>query len=330
MRETTFIDRNKSKWADIETYQKDDPDEIASDFIDLTSDLSYAQTHYPHSKITSYLNFLAARVYKSIYQKPSNSPILDFWKKDFPLILGHNQGLLWLAVALFFVFSILGVICSYFDTNFIEAVLGENYVALTEKNIAAGKPFGIYADEVPINMFLRIFANNIFVGLIIFISGVLLGIGTFYHTFKNGLMVGTFLAMFFKKSLGLQAIFVIMLHGTFELMGLILECMAGLILGLSFLFPDTHTRKQALRKGLIEGSKIFIGTIPLTFMAAFIESYITRLGKSGFQQSNIVVSIFLLLIFVACWVFLIWYFFIYSKKIAREFSVNEYLKTIIK
>ncbi len=330
MRETTFIDRNKSRWADIETYQNEDPDQIASDFIDLTSDLSYAQTHYPHSKITSYLNFLAARVYKSIYQKPSNSPILDFWKKDFPLILGHNQGYLWLAISLFFLFCGLGVVCSYFDTNFIEAVLGQNYVEITQKNINAGKPFGIYAEQDPFNMFLKIFANNFFVGLIVFISGILVGIGTFYHTFKNGLMVGTFLTMFFQKSLGLQAFFVIMLHGTFELMGLILECMAGLILGLSFLFPHMHTRKQAFQKGLIESSKIFIGTIPFTFMAAFIESYVTRLGQSGFQKSNLLVSIFLLIVFCGCWVFLVWYFFIYSKKIAREYSVNEYLKTIIK
>jgi uncharacterized membrane protein SpoIIM required for sporulation len=330
MRETTFIDKNKSRWIDIETYQKDDPDEIASDFIDLTSDLSYAQTHYPHSKITSYLNFLAARVYKSIYQKPNNTPILDFWKKDFPMILGHNQKILWLAVSFFFTFCILGVICSYAEPTFIESVLGQDYVEMTIKNIKSGKPFGVYANETPINMFLKIFSNNLLVGLIIFISGALVGIGTFYHTFKNGIMVGTFMTLFFKNSLGLQAFFVIMLHGTFELMGLILECMAGLILGLSFLFPDTHTRKQALRKGLIESSKIFIGTIPFTLMAAFIESYITRLGKSGLQNSNIYISVFLVIVFVGCWVFLIWYFFIYSKKVAKQFEVNEYLKSLIK
>ena len=91
MRETTFIDKNRSRWLEIEASKKEDPDEISSDFIDLTSDLSYAQTHYPHSKITSYLNFLSAGVYKSIYQKQDKNPIVNFWKKDFPLILGHNQ-----------------------------------------------------------------------------------------------------------------------------------------------------------------------------------------------------------------------------------------------
>ena len=330
MRETIFIDRNKSRWEDIETYQKENPDEVASDFIDLVGDLSYAQTHYPHSKITSYLNFLAARVYKSIYQRLNNNPIIDFWKKDFPLIIGHHQKVLWLAVAFFLTFSTLGAICSLLEPDFIEAVLGGGYVEMTENNIRKGIPFGVYADEVPSRMFLRIFANNLFVGLLVFMSGILLGIGTFYHTFKNGLMVGTFLTMFFKHSLGFMAFFVIMLHGTFELMGLVLECMAGLILGLSFLFPNTLTRKQALRRGMLESAKIYIGTIPFTLLAAFIESYITRLGKSGLDSSNLLVTAILVLVFVGSWVFIIWYFFFYSKKMAREFPLEVYLKEISK
>ena len=328
MRETTFIDRNRSRWLEIETSEKEDPDEISSDFIDLTSDLSYAQTHYPHSKITSYLNFLAAGVYKSIYQKPSNNVILNFWKRDFPLILGHNQRVLWLSVAFFITFCSLGAICSNIEPDFIESVLGSGYVDMTEDNIRRGIPFGVYADQSPFRMFLMIFSNNFFVGLIVYMSGVLVGLGSFYHTFKNGLMVGTFLTMFFKHNLGFQAIFVINLHGTFELMGLVLECMAGLILGLSFLFPETLTRKQAIKKGLFESAKIFIGTIPFTFMAAFIESYITRLGVAGLQKSNPLISIILVLIFVFCCFFVVWYFFIYSKKLAKQTPLDQYLKEI--
>ena len=328
MRETTFIDKNRSRWLEIEASKKEDPDEISSDFIDLTSDLSYAQTHYPHSKITSYLNFLSAGVYKSIYQKQDKNPIVNFWKKDFPLILGHNQKVLWLATAFFIIFCVLGAICSNIEPNFIEAVLGKGYVDMTEDNIRKGIPFGVYADASPFKMFLMIFSNNFFVGLLVFMSGVLLGIGTFYHTFKNGLMVGTFLMMFFKHHLGFQAIFVINLHGTFELMGLILECTAGLILGLSFLFPYTLTRKQAIKKGMFESAKIFIGTIPFTFIAAFIESYITRLGSAGLQKSNLLVSGLLVVLFISCWAFLVWYFFIYSRKLAKETPLEQYLKNI--
>lgn len=327
MRETTFIDRNRTKWLSIEAQEKDNPDEVANDFIDLTSDLSYAKSHFPHSKITSYLNFLASKVYKSIFETKSKPLFKNFWKNEFPLIIGHNRKVLIISSVFFILFVILGAICSVLEVDFIDAVMGRGYVEITENNIRRGKPFDIYASEQPLKMFLTIFSNNFAVGLIIYISGALLGIGTFFHTFKNGLMVGTFLTMFFKHNLGFQALAVIMLHGTLELMGLVLETMAGLILGLSFLFPHTLTRWQSFKKGLMESGKIFIGTFPITLLAAFIESYITRLGNTGFKNTPLIITILLLLILVASWVFIVYYFFIYSKKLTQKVPLEEYLKS---
>ncbi len=324
MRESTFIDRNKSKWEEIEDFEKINPDEAASDFVEVISDLSYAQTHYPHSKITSYLNHLAVSTYRSVFKNKKSQPFLDFWKTDFPLILGKNQKVLWVAVSLFLVFCVLGAVCSNLEPEFVESILGSEYISMTQENIANGEPFGVYSELEPLQMFLKILSNNLFVGLLIFISGIFLGLGSFYHTFKNGVMVGSFFTLFFKAELGFKAFLVIGLHGTLELMALVLECMAGLILGLSILFPGTLTRKQAFRKGLSQSVKIFIGTIPFTFIAAFIESYVTRLGSRGFENTNPLVTAFLILVFLASWAVLIWYFFIYSKRVAQTVEETEY------
>lgn len=331
MRESTFIDKNFKRWEEIESDLKTDPDEISSDFIDLMNDLSYAQTHYPHSKINEYVNSLSSRVYKKIFlqQKQDKNPFYHFWVKDFPATIGHNIKVLWLATTIFFTFCILGYICSFIDTDFIEGILGQDYVRMTEENIRKGEPFGVYDSESPLVMFLSIFSNNLRVGLILFISGMCLGIGSFYYTFSNGVMVGAFLSLFIQNNLGTDAIFVIMLHGTFELMGLILECMAGFILGLSFLFPGTLTRKQAFRKGLSESVKIYIGTLPFTTIAALIESYVTYLGKQGFQNNNTLVMLFLSLVFIGSWLVVIWYFFIYSKKLTEKYPYEKYLEDIV-
>lgn len=331
MRESTFIDRNVKRWEEIESDVKTDPDEISSDFIDLMNDLSYAQTHFPHSKINQYVNSLSSRVYKKIFlqQNQDKNPFYQFWVRDFPAVLGHNYKVLWVSTAFFLIFCILGYICSTLDTHFIEAILGQDYVRMTEDNIRKGEPFGVYASKAPLDMFLSIFSNNLRVGLIVFISGIALGIGTFYFTFSNGVMVGAFLSLFITNNLGTDAVFVIMLHGTFELMGLVLECMAGLILGLSFLFPGTLTRSQAFYKGLTESVKIYIGTIPFTIVAALIESYVTYLGKGGFSGSHPLVMVFLSIIFVGSWAVVIWYFFIYSKKQAQNYPYAQYLENII-
>ncbi len=332
MRESTFIDRNVKRWEAIEDDTKSDPDEISSDFIDLMNDLSYSQTHYPHSKINEYLNSLSSRVYKKIFlnQKINRNPFFEFWVRDFPAIIGHNKKVLWAATIYFLVFCVMVYICSMIDSDFIESILGQGYVRMTEENIKKGEPFGVYKSDNAFYMFFQIFTNNLRVGMWIFTSGILLGLGSAYLTFKNAIMVGAFLSLFIQNQLGFDAIFVIMLHGTFELMGLVLECMAGLILGLSFLFPGTLTRKQAFRKGLTESVKIFIGTIPFTFMAAVIESFVTNLGKEGLQSTNIILILFLGLIFIGSWLIVIWYFYFYSKTQVEKYPYAQYLEDIIK
>lgn len=317
MRESTFIDRNRSKWKAIEDFPKTDPDETASDFIEVVSDLSYAQTRYPHSRINSYLNHLAVNAYQSVYRHRKSQPFLDFWRTTFPLLLGKNRKTLLLSSALFLVFCILGAVCAHLEPEFVESVMGSEYIAMTEENIAKGEPFGVYAAENPLRMFFSILSNNLFVGLIVFISGIFMGLGSLYHTFRNAIMVGSFFHLFFRAELGLNALVVVGLHGTLELMGLVLQCMAGLILGLSMLFPGTLTRPQAFRKGLSESARIYLGTLPFTFIAAFIESYITRYGIYGLGADPIFLNVLLLLVLLISWVILIWYFFIYSRRVAR-------------
>ncbi|MGL4629751.1 MAG: stage II sporulation protein M [Leadbetterella sp.] len=330
MREAAFIKKNQSKWQVIEEGQENDPDIVASNFIDLVSDLSYAKTHYPHSKITFYINYLASNVYKWLNSAKKKNPIKSFFTYDIPLVLGQNHKILWFATAYFLCCCFLGVLFSYVEPDFINSIMGQDYVQMTEKNIKNGKPFEVYnLDKDPFLMFLRIFANNFFVGLILFVSGMLLGIGTIYFTFKNGVMVGAFLTMFVKHKLGTTAFFIIMQHGTLELTGLILECTAGLILGFSFMLPQTLSRKEAFKKGLKESAMIFISTIPITFLAAVIESYVTRFGNAGFKNLNVMVAVLLILIFVASWAFVIWYYFIYSYKLSKKVAYQDYLNDLL-
>ena len=92
----------------------------------------------------------------------------------------------------------------YLLRNFVRAILGDGYVDMTERNIAGGDPFGVYKQENEFIMFVSIAWNNIFVTLLLFSSGIFLGIGTIYFLLKNGLMLGVFEYMFFHHHLGGQ------------------------------------------------------------------------------------------------------------------------------
>ena len=72
MKEVTFIRRNIEKWKEtekvVEQADKLTPDRLADAYTELTADLAFAQTHYPSSRITIYLNNLASALHNVIYR----------------------------------------------------------------------------------------------------------------------------------------------------------------------------------------------------------------------------------------------------------------------
>src|SRR6476469_3247747 len=88
MREARFIKKNVDKWNKYQHEKSKDPDEMADRFITLIDDLSYAKTFYPKSKVTRWINGIAAGIYQSIYKnkKEKYTRIFTFWKYELPLL----------------------------------------------------------------------------------------------------------------------------------------------------------------------------------------------------------------------------------------------------
>jgi uncharacterized membrane protein SpoIIM required for sporulation len=101
--------------------------------------------------------------------------------------MANNQRLLLYAFLFFFSFVLIGVLSAHYDENFIRLILGDDYVNMTSENIEKGDPFGVYKQEDPLLMFLSIALNNIYVSFRVFVQGILLGVGTVYGLFYNGI-----------------------------------------------------------------------------------------------------------------------------------------------
>src|SRR5262245_679354 len=208
MREALFIKKNAQKWQEYEHFQTDDPDEMANRFTTLVDDLAYAKTFYPQSKVTRLINGLAVSIYQSIYQnkKEKYSRLLSFWKTELPLIIRKNHKTFLFTFIFFAVCFLMGVISSMQDYEFVKGVLGEDYVAMTEENIANGDPFGVYkgtSEGGYFSSFIWLFYHNVQIDFWMFISGLILGIITLHLLFYNSVMIGCFQYMFFAKGLGL-------------------------------------------------------------------------------------------------------------------------------
>lgn len=282
MREVAFIKQNKEKWLSFEhaIFNNDfkDSDELASQYIQIINDLSYAQTYYPKSKVVEYLNHIAAQAFQKIYKtkREGTNRFLTFWKTEVPLIMHQYRKFVYIAFLVFSLFTAIGVISAANDGEFVRSILGDSYVDMTLENIEAGDPVAVYKSGSNWGSFIGITINNLEVGLIAFILGVFGGIGTLWILFKNCVMLGSFQFFFYEKGVFWESVRGIWIHGSMEIFAIVIEAAAGLILGASILFPGTYSRLDSFKKGAKIGVKILISTFPFTFAAGFLEGFVTR------------------------------------------------------
>jgi uncharacterized membrane protein SpoIIM required for sporulation len=200
------------------------------------------------------------------------------------------------------------------------------YYDQTIASIRAGNPFGVYQDDNPFSMFVRIAYNNISVAFRTVIFGVLFGIGTVLSMWTNGVMLGCFQYLFFSQGLGWQSVMVIWIHGTIEISSIVIASCAGIILGTGWLFPGTFSRKESFLRAARDAMKICISLIPFFIIAAFFESYITHLMSNTFQRNSTGIGLpvpLSIIILAGSFFLVLWYFVLYPIHLARAGFKSE-------
>lgn len=326
MREARFIKKNVDKWNQYQHEETKDPDEMADRFVTLLDDLSYAKTFYPKSKVTRWINGLAANIYQSIYQnkKQNFSRVVLFWKYELPLLFRKYHKLFLFTFLLFVSFVFIGIVSSTNDPEyarqFFNHKIQPGYYDETISSIQRGDPFGVYKDSNPFSMFARIAYNNISVAFKTVIFGVLFGIGTILFMWTNGLMLGCFQYIFFSQGLGWQSVLVIWIHGTIEISSIVIASCAGIILGTGWLFPGTYTRKQSFLRAAKDAIKICVSLVPFFIIAAFFESYVTRLMSNTFEKKSAEIGLPVpvsIIILAGSFFLILWYFVLYPIRLHR-------------
>ena len=322
MKEVSFIRQNIEKWKQtekvIEKADKLSPDIVANTYIDVTSDLSFSQSHFPTSRITIYLNNLASSLHHAIYKskKEKYSRIVTYWTKEIPTVMAQSQKELFYSFLIFAISALIGIISAMHDETFVRLILGDSYVDMTLQNIANGEPMAVYDSSSELPMFLSITLNNIMVAFNVFAMGLFTGFGSGYMLFTNGVMIGAFQTFFFQHGLLGESMLSVWLHGTLEISAIIVAGAAGIVLGNSWFFPGTYSRTTAFKHGAKRGLKIVIGTVPLFILAGFLEGFVTRHTEWPFAVR--LTLILLSLIFII-------YYYIYLPITLRygKFSTNR-------
>lgn len=316
MNQALFIKKNIKRWEQFEGWLNNlkthDADQLASLYLQLTDDLSYARTHFQDGEITHYLNNLATRAHSKIYRnkREKTNRFVHFWGYEVPEISYRYRRFLLYSFLIFLVASAIGALSAAQEPTFVRLIMGDQYVNMTEANIAKGDPMAVYKSMGRTDSFLAITFNNVRVSLMVFAAGIATAIGSGLLLFYNGVMLGSFQYFFFDQGLLIDSALTIWIHGTLEISAIILAGGAGLILGHSFLFPGTYSRMVALRKGARDGVKLVIGLAPIFIVAGFLEGFITRLTGAP-------VAIKLLIIGSSA-AFIIFYFVIYPNQLFKN------------
>ena len=204
MKEVTFIRCNIEKWKETEKMVEQatslSPDAVADVYTDLTADLAFAQTHFPASRITIYLNNLASALHNKIYRNKREkwTRVITFWTREIPQTMYEARRELRTSFLVFVISVVIGVISTVGDSDFVRLILGDYYVDMTLDNISKGTPMAVYDSSSELPMFLGITLNNVMVSFRCFAMGILTSFGTGYMLFSNGVMLGAFQIFFFN------------------------------------------------------------------------------------------------------------------------------------
>lgn len=312
MRESTFIKKNLARWKRYQEEPSEDPDVMAERFTSLLDDLAYAKTFYSFSKVTQYINGMAAAIYQHIYRnrREEKGRVRIFVAYELPLLIRKYHRVLLFTFLYFVLFCIVGAFSGAHDETFVRGVLGDEYVNMTEQNIASGDPFGVYKSSNEWVMFFRIAYNNINVALMCFVGGIVFTLGTLWLLFKNGIMLGSFQYYFFAKGLGWKSVLVIWIHGTLEISAIVIAGTAGMIMGSGLLFPGTRKRLDSVKRAAKDGIKVITSLIPIFTVAAFLEGFVTRHTSMPMWLS--------ILILLASLSFITGYFIVYPIYVQRK------------
>lgn len=312
MREATFLRQNQERWQQYERQPAAGPDELAARFVALTDDLAYAQTFYPTSPTTAYLNGLTGKLHQRLYanKRAGSGRFARFWAVELPLVVARHQRTLAVTALIFLIFTGVGALSAAYDDSFVRVVMGDAYVNQTIESIRKGDPMAVYKQEGETLMFLGITANNVFVALNIFVQGVTLGVGTLVQLFRTGLMLGSFQYFFYHYHVLRASVLTIWIHGTLEISAVVVAGAAGFVMARGLLFPGTFSRAEAFRQSARDGLKMAVGLVPIFVVAGFLEGFVTRHTEMPVLASLAIIG--------SSAAFIGWYFGVYPRRLARR------------
>jgi len=115
--------------------------------------------------------------------------------------------------------------------------------------------------------------HNAGIGITCFALGFAFGLPTALLLIQNGLMFGAFLALYVGHGLGIELGAWLIIHGSTELLAIMIAGGAGFALANAILFPGGKTRMAALAETGRTAGQVALGCVLMFCVAGLLEGY---------------------------------------------------------
>ncbi len=203
------------------------------------------------------------------------SQILQFIGVGFPALIRAESRLIWLAIALLYLPTLLMGFATYTAPQMAYTMLDHQQLVSIESmyDPIASHIGRERSSDGDFQMFGHYIKNNIGISFQTFAGGLLYGLGSIFYLVYNGLFFGTVAGHLAQINYGSTFYPFVIGHGAFELTGIAMSGAAGLKMGLALLFPGNRTRLRALYEASQISIRIMYGVIGMLLIAAFIEAF---------------------------------------------------------
>jgi uncharacterized membrane protein SpoIIM required for sporulation len=307
-----FRERRKAEWAELEfllkrmdssgikKLDKNDILRLPRLYRSALSSLSVARATSLDQNVIAYLESLCTRAYYRLYgtQMGLGKRIVTFLSYDWP----QAAQKLWKDTAASALLILVSTLVGFFMVqaepewfySFVDAGLaGERTPAASTESLRAtiyDKPedadgLGVFASYL--------FSNNSRVAIFAFALGFAFGIPTIFFMLSTGFMVGGFLGLFASRGLGMEMGGWLIIHGSTEILAIILAGGAGLHIGRAIAFPGSLSRVNSAALAGRTAGLLIAGVVIMLFFAGLLEGYARQLITSDAIRYLIGISLLL-------------------------------------
>ena len=282
-----FIERKRKNWDRLEnllaiirrkklsSLTPPEIRELSNRYRRAASELAYAQTYFPRSEITFYLNRLVGRAYQQVYQarRLTWRTAGRFFLYGYPRLFRKNLAFFFIALAIFSAAAILGFVVVEINPDAAGLLLPDRIIEkIEQQEMWTADIFNIFPPALISSI---IFTNNISVTFMAFALGILAGMGTVYLLVLNGLLLGMVFSLCLIHGLGGEFLAFVLPHGLTELSLIFIAGGSGLMLGNAIISPGEYSRRESLTRGGREAVRLVLGGVPFLVAAGLVEGYIS-------------------------------------------------------